>query len=177
MKNLIVATLCLVTSINIFGQKILTQVFETWTNNNWQNSSKFTYGYDGSGYAISYFGQGWNTGSNSWTNASQTTLTNNGDGTVNATDANAIFANWGSTHTFKLNEETVVNPDLTIVPDQPLVQIGTWGTASIYLGGATNNINLYGLAFDANHNNALVATDSIYVKYINAFLNTGGTNI
>ncbi len=100
-----------------------------------------------------------------------------GDGTVTATDANAITTNWGLTHTFKLNEEAAVNPDLSIIPDQPLVQIGTWGTASIYLGDVSNNINLYGLAFDVNHNNTLVQTDSIYVEYINSFLNTGGTNI
>jgi hypothetical protein len=100
-----------------------------------------------------------------------------GDGIVNATDVNAITANWGLTHTFKLSNEDALSPELTIIADQPAVQIGKWGTASIFLGDATNSINLYGLAFDINHNNTLIETDSIYIEYLSSFLNAGGTNI
>jgi hypothetical protein len=98
----------------------------------------------------------------------------NGDGTINDNDTLAIYNNYGLTHAFKPVQTTTVNPQLSIVPDQTSVVKGNWGTASIYLGDATANINaINGVAFTVDFDNALIETNSIYIEYQNSFLDIG----
>lgn len=98
----------------------------------------------------------------------------NGDGIINADDTLAIYNNYGLTHAFKLSNMQSTNPVLNIVPDQSLVNTGTWGTSSVYLGDATNPMsNVNGLAFTLNYDNALIETDSVYLEYTNSFINSG----
>jgi uncharacterized repeat protein (TIGR03803 family) len=95
----------------------------------------------------------------------------NGDGTINDDDTLAIYTNYGLTHAFKTTQANVVNPQLTIVPDQVSVVNGSWGTASIYLGSASNPINnINGVAFSVNFDNALIASDSVYIEYQPSFI-------
>lgn len=95
----------------------------------------------------------------------------NGDGTINDNDTLAIYNNYGLTHAFKPAQTNTVNPQLSIVPDQSMVVKGTWGSASIYLGDATdvmNNIN--GIAFTVDFDHTLIEPNSIYIEYQNSFL-------
>jgi len=98
----------------------------------------------------------------------------NGDGIINGNDTLAIYNNYGLTHTFKPAQTNTVNPQLSVVPDQTAVAKGNWGTASIYLGDATTNINnINGLAFTVDFDNILIETNSIYIEYQNSFLDIG----
>ncbi|MES2763377.1 MAG: FG-GAP-like repeat-containing protein [Bacteroidota bacterium] len=98
----------------------------------------------------------------------------NGDGTIDINDTLALFNNYGLTHGFKPMQTYTVNPQLTIVPDQAAVLKGTWGTASIYLGNATNQINnINGLAFTIDFDHTLIETSNIYIEYQNSFLDAG----
>jgi hypothetical protein len=98
----------------------------------------------------------------------------NGDGTINDNDTLAIFNNYGLTHTFKTAQTTIVNPQLSIVPDQAAVIKGSWGTASIYLGDATTNINnVNGVAFTVDFDNTLIEANSVYIEYQNSFVDAG----
>ncbi|MES2763374.1 MAG: T9SS type A sorting domain-containing protein [Bacteroidota bacterium] len=98
----------------------------------------------------------------------------NGDGIIDDNDTLAIYNNYGLTHAFKPVQTNTVNPQLSIVPDQPAVLKGTWGTASIYLGDATNQINnINGLAFTIDFDNTLIETNNIYIEYQNSFLDAG----
>lgn len=102
----------------------------------------------------------------------------NGDGLIDAVDMGAITANFGLTHSFKLNQTTSVNPDITVLPLQNILQKGTWGKSEIYLGDMTNSLtNLYGFDFTILFDNALIQTDSIYFVYENSFFNSGTTNL
>ena len=95
----------------------------------------------------------------------------NGDGTINNDDTLAIYNNYGLTHAFKTAQTTTVNPQLTIVPDQAMVVKGIWGTASVYLGDATTNINtINGLAFTVDFDKTLIEPNSIWIEYINSFI-------
>ncbi len=98
----------------------------------------------------------------------------NGDGTIDANDTLAIYNNYGLTHTFKPAQTNTVNPQLSIVPDQPSVAKGTWGTASIYLGDATTSINnINGIAFTVDFDKTLIESNSIYLEYQNSFIDVG----
>ena len=98
----------------------------------------------------------------------------NGDGTIDDNDTLAIYNNYGLTHTFKPAQTNTVNPQLSIIPDQTSVVKGTWGTASIYLGDATTNINsINGVAFTVDFDNSLIETNNIYIEYQNSFLDAG----
>lgn len=98
----------------------------------------------------------------------------NGDGTIDDNDTLAIFNNYGLTHAFKPEQTNTVNPQLSIVPDQASVLKGTWGTASIYLGDASVNINtINGVAFTVDFDNTLIEANSIYIEYQNSFLDAG----
>ncbi|MBA4242200.1 MAG: hypothetical protein C0448_15855 [Sphingobacteriaceae bacterium] len=95
----------------------------------------------------------------------------NGDGTINDNDTLAIFNNYGLTHTFKQEEINSVNPQLRIVPDQAYVTKGNWGTASIFLGDATANINnINGVAFTIGFNNTLIEPSNIWLEYLPSFI-------
>jgi hypothetical protein len=95
----------------------------------------------------------------------------NGDGTINNDDTLAIFNNYGLTHTFKPAQTNTVNPQLSIVPDQTSVVKGTWGTASIYLGDATANINtINGVAFTVDFDNTLIEPSNIWIEYLPSFI-------
>lgn len=101
----------------------------------------------------------------------------NGDGIINNADTLAIYNNYGSIHAFKTTQTNTVNLQLSIVPDQSYLVKGTWGTASIYLGDNTNQLNtINGLAYTINFNNTLVETDSIYIEYLTSFLNSNNLN-
>jgi sugar lactone lactonase YvrE len=95
----------------------------------------------------------------------------NGDGIIDDNDTLAIYTNYGLTHAFKGNSQTVTNPQLSIVPDQAAVVKGTWGTASVYLGDAANPINnINGVAFTVNFDNTLIETNSVWIEYPNSFI-------
>ncbi|MES2763376.1 MAG: SBBP repeat-containing protein [Bacteroidota bacterium] len=95
----------------------------------------------------------------------------NGDGTINDNDTLAIYNNYGLTHTFKPVQANTVNAQLSIVPDQPGVVKGAWGTASIYLGDATTNINaINGVAFIVDFDNTLIETNNIWIEYLPSFI-------
>jgi hypothetical protein len=95
----------------------------------------------------------------------------NGDGMIDDNDTLAIFNNYGLTHTFKPAQTNTVNPQLSIVPDQPMVAKGTWGKASIYLGDATTPINnINGVAFTVDFDNSLIEPNSIWIEYQNSFM-------
>jgi hypothetical protein len=98
----------------------------------------------------------------------------NGDGTINDDDTLAIYNNYGLTHTFKPAQTNTVNPQLSIVPDQPMVVKGMWGTASVYLGDAINSINsINGIAYTIDFDNTLIEPNSIYIEYQNSFIDAG----
>jgi hypothetical protein len=98
----------------------------------------------------------------------------NGDGIINDDDTLAIYNNYGLTHAFKPVQTNSVNPQLSIVPDQSTVLKGSWGTASIYLGDASTNINnVNGVAFTIDFDNTLIETNSIHIEYQNSFIDAG----
>jgi len=95
----------------------------------------------------------------------------NGDGLINDDDTLAIYNNYGLTHTFKPAQTTTVNPQLNIVPDQSMVVKGMWGTASIYLGDATNTIaNINGIAFTVDFDQTLIEPSNVWLEYQNSFM-------
>ncbi len=101
----------------------------------------------------------------------------NGDGVIDDNDTLAVFNNYNLTHVFK-PEQTTTNPVLSIVPDQPFVDKGNWGTASIYLGDATTNItNINGVAFTVNYDNSLIDLNSVWIEYPTSFINAGNQNL
>lgn len=98
----------------------------------------------------------------------------NGDGVINVDDTLAIFNNYGLTHVFKQNDTEIINPQLSIMPDQSSVVKGSWGSSSIYLGDVNNNItNINGVAFSVDFDNSLIEPNSIWIEYINSFINAG----
>ena len=98
----------------------------------------------------------------------------NGDGVIDDNDTLAIFNNYALTHTFKTTQTNTVNPQLSIVPDQSIVTKGTWGTASIYLGDATNQINnINGIAYTIDFDNMLIEPNSIWIEYQSSFIDSG----
>ncbi len=125
---------------------------------------------------VSYF-------SNNWT-GTVTTGKNlchsdcNGDGFISLQDTLAVNLNFLQTHAFKPLYIEVVNPDLSIIPNQANIVAGTWGTSNINLGSIGTPINgIYGLAFEINFDNSLIQTDSVYLEYPSSFLNAGSPNI
>ncbi len=97
-----------------------------------------------------------------------------GSGVIDLDDTLAVFNNYNSTHAFKENNLEIVNPQLTISPDQNSVQSGHWGTASVYLGDNTNPINnINGIAFKINFDQTNIQQDSAYLEYPVSFLNAG----
>ncbi|MCD6019222.1 MAG: Alkaline phosphatase [Bacteroidetes bacterium] len=98
----------------------------------------------------------------------------NGDGIINDSDTLAIYNNYGLIHTFKTAQTNTINPVLTIIPDQASVVKGTWGSASINIGSATDPINnINGVAFTIDFDNSLIETNNIYIEYQNSFLDAG----
>ncbi len=102
----------------------------------------------------------------------------NGDGTINDDDTLSIYNNYGLTHAFKTSQTTTVNPQLSIVPDQPAVVTGSWGSASVYLGDATTNINnINGVAFTVNFDHTLIEPNNIWIEYPTSFINASNQNL
>ena len=95
----------------------------------------------------------------------------NGDGTINDNDTLAIYNNYGLIHAFKTAHTNTVNPQLSIIPDQASIIKGNWGTASIYLGDVTTNINnINGVAFTVDFDNTLIETNNIWIEYLPSFI-------
>jgi len=117
----------------------------------------------------SYFANNW---AGTITNGSNLNHSDcNGDGIINDDDTLAIYNNYGLTHTFKPAQTTTVNPQLSVVPDQAMVTKGNWGTASIYLGDATTNINnINGVAFTIDFDNTLIEPSNVWIDYQNSFI-------
>ena len=102
----------------------------------------------------------------------------NGDGTIGNDDTLAIFNNYGLTHAFKPTAPTVVNPQLSLVPDQSVVAKGNWGTSSVFLGEASSPItNINGLAFTVTFDQSLIEPNSFYIEYPVSFVNAGNHNL
>lgn len=124
----------------------------------------------------SYFANNWSGTITSGKNVNHSDC--NGDGIINDNDTLAIYNNYGLSHTFKTAETTTVNPQLTIVPDQPFVIKGGWGTASIYLGDAANAVNdINGIAFTVNFDNTLIEPNNIYIEYESSFMDVTNQNL
>ncbi|MBL7935324.1 MAG: T9SS type A sorting domain-containing protein [Bacteroidia bacterium] len=102
----------------------------------------------------------------------------NGDGIINDDDTLAIFNNYGLTHAFRVSDENMISPQLMIVPDQPILPKGTWGTSSIYLGDASNIINdINGVAFTVNFDNTIIEPNTVWLEYPTSFINTSNQNL
>lgn len=99
----------------------------------------------------------------------------NGDGIINHDDTLAIYDNYGFIHAFKLSgNQSSINPDINIIPDQNNVYAGNWGTSSIFLGETTNPIsNVNGIAYTINYDNLIIEQDSIYITNQNSFIDVG----
>lgn len=101
----------------------------------------------------------------------------NGDGIINTSDTFAVFNNYGLLHS-KSNFQASVNPLLSIVPNQTTLYGGTWGTASVFLGDASNIINtVNGLAFTITFDQAQIEPNSFYIEYQTSFLNASNQNL
>lgn len=102
----------------------------------------------------------------------------NGDGVINNDDTLAIYNNYGLSHSFKTYQTSIVNPQLSIVPDQAMVAKGSWGSASVYLGDATTTVdNINGVAFTVNFDKTLIEPNSIYIDYQNSFMDLSNQNL
>lgn len=75
--------LCLILSAGLSGQKLQTNLIETWTSGNWLNFAKTTNTYNVSGFLTNTLFQNWDYASSSWENITQSNFTNNPDGTTN----------------------------------------------------------------------------------------------
>ena len=102
----------------------------------------------------------------------------NGDGVIDDNDTLAVYNNYGLAHSFKPNQQTVTNPQLSIVPDQAAVVKGNWGSASIYLGDSGSPISgINGIAFTVNFDNALIEANSVWIEYPSSFINASNQNL
>lgn len=100
----------------------------------------------------------------------------NGDGIINLADTAAIFLNYGLTHSKAASASA--NPLLSIVADQNFVAQGNWGSASVYLGNASNPVtNINGLAFTIDFDQALINPNSFYIEYPASFLNVSNQSL
>ncbi|MFO0321336.1 MAG: T9SS type A sorting domain-containing protein [Bacteroidota bacterium] len=102
----------------------------------------------------------------------------NGDGTIDTLDLQAIGDNYGKAPILKVAQTTTLNQSIKIVPDQDVIEKGKWGSASIFVGDNNNKItDVNGLAFTVNFDNALINTDSIYIQFINSFIDLSDENL
>ena len=102
----------------------------------------------------------------------------NGDGIIDDNDTLAIYTNYNLVHAFKQSTQTVTNPQLNIVADQLMVDKGTWGSSSVYLGDFSNTIsNVNGVAFTINFDPSLIETNNLYIEYPVSFLNPSNQNL
>lgn len=123
-----------------------------------------------------YFANNWSGSTSTSKNLAHSDC--NGDGIINFSDTLAIYNNYNQLHTFQPVTVQSSTLDLNIYPDQAFIATGQWGTSSIYLGDTIHLLsNIYGVAFDITYDNTLIQTDSIYIEYINSFLNAGTSNI
>jgi hypothetical protein len=100
----------------------------------------------------------------------------NGDGFINVNDTEAVFLNYGFLHA-KTNQSSA-NAALTVVQDQPFVNQGTWGTASVFLGSSSSPVsNINGLAFTVDFDPALIDPNSFYIDYPSSFLNVSNQSL
>jgi hypothetical protein len=132
-----------------------------------------------SGASISWTGQyasAWNgLNSTGWNLAH---VDCNGDGTVNSSDAAAITANFGLTHTFRETSGSSVDPDISLVPQQQFAYPNMWNKMDIMLGSSTNvQSALYGIAFEIQYDQNLLESDQAKIVYTSSFLNAGNQNI
>lgn len=124
----------------------------------------------------SYFANNWTGSISSGKNVNHSDC--NGDGSIDNNDTLAIYTNYGLTHAFKPAEQAVVNPQLSVVPDQIVVTKGNWGTSSVFLGEASAPIaNINGLAFTVSFDQDLIDANSFYIEYPASFINAGNQNL
>lgn len=124
----------------------------------------------------SYFSDNWSGAITNGKNLNHSDC--NGDGIIDDNDTLAIYSNYGLTHAFRSSQQTVTNPQLSIVPDQTAVVKGSWGTASVYLGDATNPINtINGIAFTVNFDNTLIEANNVWIEYPSSFINASNQNL
>jgi hypothetical protein len=102
----------------------------------------------------------------------------NGDGTINDDDTLAIFNNYGLTHSFRPNAQVATVAELSVIPDQPFVAKGNWGTASVYLGETATPVNdINGIAFTVSFDHTLIESNSIWIEYPASFINNANQNL
>ncbi len=102
----------------------------------------------------------------------------NGDGQVDIFDTTAVSNNYGFTHSFKpaVNTNTT-NLELYMIHDFNTIAPGMWGASGIYLGDASNQLNLYGFSFDLNFDSQYIVPDSIWLEYPFSFFDAGNSYI
>lgn len=87
----------------------------------------------------------------------------NGDGTVDATDSNAIIINYGLTHLKREIERSMVDPVLSLEPAHPYMLYGASSYIDIVLGESTLPAqDIYGLAFTVNYDPDYVNDTSLF---------------
>jgi hypothetical protein len=101
LKKFISLLLAGVFTLTIYGQNIQTNTFETWTSGSWQNSMRWLYTYDGSGYLTTSLTQVYDIPTSSYKNYIQTNYTNNSNGTVQF----YIIQNWDNPTNAWINSE------------------------------------------------------------------------
>jgi hypothetical protein len=100
----------------------------------------------------------------------------NGDGVVNASDATAVSLNFSQTHAFRVSASA--GNDISIVPQQPSANAGEWSVADVMLGDVNNTLaQVYGVAFELNYDNTMIAADSVYIVYTSSFLKSSNQTI
>jgi len=119
------------------GQMIQSELIEVWQNKAWQNSQKYTYSYDSSGYVSYELNQNWDRVANTWVNSSQYNYTNNDkNGNVNQ----FIFQFWDNAKGQWLNSERDIYT-YTMSNKISAVIIQNWKNGAWY--DTLNNISIY----------------------------------
>lgn len=95
----------------------------------------------------------------------------NGDGTVNSNDTVAIFNNFSLTHAFK-PAPAAVNDQITLVPNQPQLEIGRWNSVNVVLGSASDQVQAHGVGFEIAFENAKIIPDSIWIEFVSSAFTT-----
>lgn len=101
----------------------------------------------------------------------------NGDGIIDSTDINSILQNFGDGHnkTISVSEPNPANPDLYFEVLTPNVAPGTEVEVKVMAGRDT--VGLYGLAFEAQLDTALIKSGSLSVQWDSSWLGKLGTNM
>ncbi|MBI2270734.1 MAG: PKD domain-containing protein [Bacteroidetes bacterium] len=133
------------------------------------------------GSTINWVGQA----ANDWTNNLPNTIINekhadcNGDGVINSDDTTAIIKNYALSHSLKLAKPDYISgtPELTFGFPVDTTLAGTKLNVPVILGSATNQVNIYGLAFSVYYDPKIVDSTQIKFTANNSWLGINGSNL